>query len=362
MRILVLDTVYKRFLTEHYAMDAGLIDAPYDVQWRALMDRSFGTSDAYSHYLGQLGHDAHEVIANSDQLQLAWAREQRRPLGLRIRRRLGRDWRLAVLLAQVDRMRPDVVYVQDLAYLTQRALTCLKKRTTLLVGQLGTRAPARERLRQFDLLLTSFPHFVPRLREQGVQAELFRIGFDPRVLDRLGPEEEARIDVAFVGALAGDQWRRSRTVLAQLAAATPIELWGYGLDDLPPDSPVRSRYRGEAWGMDMYRVYRRARIVLNRHGDVAETFANNMRMYEATGVGSLLLTEARENLPELFDLGREVVTYEDADDAVERIQRLLADEARRSAIAKAGQERTLRDHTYAVRMAELASILEAHLR
>jgi spore maturation protein CgeB len=361
VRILVVDTLYERFLAEHYAGRPHLAEAAYDAQLRALMDRSFGTSDAYSHYLTELGHDAIDVVVNCDELQLAWAREHRGPALLSLRRRLGRDWRLAILIAQVESFRPDAVYIQDVAFFTPAALSELKRRARLLVGQLGTSAPGRERLRQFDLILTSFPHFVPRLRQLDIDTELFRIGFDPRVLERLGPNTEPPIDVAFVGALSGESWRRSDQLLERAVTTTSIEFWGYGIEGLPAHSPIRARYRGEAWGLDMYRIFRRSRIVLNRHGDVAESFSNNMRLYEATGVGALLVTEAGENLAELFEPEREVVSYVDADDALERIGHLLNDEARRDAIARAGQARTLRDHTYAVRMAELAGILETRL-
>ena len=46
---------------------------------------------------------------------------------------------------------------------------------------------------------------------------------------------------------------------------------------------------------------------LNRHIDVAEDHANNMRLYEATGVGTLLLTDAKHILSDLFAIGEEVV-------------------------------------------------------
>jgi hypothetical protein len=42
----------------------------------------------------------------------------------------------------------------------------------------------------------------------------------------------------------------------------------------------------------MYRVLARSGIVVNRLGPVAEGAANNMRLFEATGAGALLLTEA----------------------------------------------------------------------
>jgi spore maturation protein CgeB len=107
----------------------------------------------------------------------------------------------------------------------------------------------------------------------------------------------------------------------------------------------------------MYRVLARSRIVVNRHGDIAEGFANNMRLFEATGMGALLLTEEATNLGELFVPGQEVETYADADELVAKIRALLADEDRRAAIAAAGQRRTLDDHTYARRMVELDQIL-----
>jgi spore maturation protein CgeB len=112
----------------------------------------------------------------------------------------------------------------------------------------------------------------------------------------------------------------------------------------------------------MLEVLASARIAVNRHIDVAEDNANNMRLYEGTGVGSLLLTDAKQNLGELFDVGREVIAYRDEDELVEAVEHFLAHEDERAAVAAAGQGRTLREHTYEVRMRELADILDAYLR
>jgi spore maturation protein CgeB len=112
----------------------------------------------------------------------------------------------------------------------------------------------------------------------------------------------------------------------------------------------------------MLRLLARARIVLNRHGRVAAEYANNMRLYEATGMGALLLTEDKRNIGELFEPGTEVVVYEDKRELVDLVSYYLEHEEERRRIAAAGQRRTLRDHTYAVRMRELAEILDAYLR
>lgn len=357
MRILIVDTCYPAFLEHHYRSNPGLEGQSYDTQWRALMDTLFGTADAYSHFLGTLGHEAHEIVVNARPLQAAWAREHgldRRRLWPR--RRLH-DW---VLRAQVADFEPDVLYVQNLSVLDAELLRELG-RGRLVVGQIASEAPPERQLRAFDLILTSFPHFVDRFRAAGLASEYFRIGFDDRVRERLG-EVETRYATVFVGALGRAQHARGNDLLGRAAARVPVDVWGYALDGTGPESPLLRRYHGEAWGLEMFRVLAQARIALNRHIDVAEDNANNMRLYEATGVGSLLLTDAKQNLGELFDVGREVVAYRDENELVEAIEYYLAHEDERAAIAAAGQERTLREHTYAVRMRELADILDPYLR
>ena len=358
MRVLIVDTCYPAFLESHYKSNPGLEGRPYEEQWRALMDTFFGTADSYSHYLHELGHEAHEVVVNAEPLQRAWAREHGgRPRALR---RLLRRADPELVLAQAEWFAPDVVYVQSLGVLDAEILRTLGQ-GRLLVGQIASEPPPERQLRAFDLLLTSFPHFVERFRDLGIASEYFRIGFDPRVLELLG-DLEPRAGAVFVGALSRNQHARGNDLLERAAERVPIEFWGYDLDGRPPTSALVRNYRGEAWGLDMFRVLGRAGIALNRHIDVAEDYANNMRLYEATGVGSLLLTDAKRNLDELFDVGKEVVAYRDEDELVEAVEHYLAHEDERAAIAAAGQRRTLADHTYAVRMKELSAILDAYLR
>jgi hypothetical protein len=156
--------------------------------------------------------------------------------------------------------------------------------------------------------------------------------------------------------------RGGTALLERLAQEVDLQLWGRVRDELRPDSPIRPRHHGEAWGLDMYRVLGRARIAVNRHGDIAEGHANNMRLFEATGMGALLMTEAARNLPGLFTPGEEVVTYDDADDLVAKVRHYLAHEDERARIAAAGQRRTLAEHTYPRRLAELDAILREELQ
>lgn len=358
MRLLVIDTCYPAFLDAHYRSHPSLRRAPYAAQWQALMDTLFGTADSYSHYLGADGHEAHEVVVNCPPLQTAWAKEH----GLRARRlgRLGRSPSIEeVVAAQVEEHDPDVLYVQNLSVLDADLLRRLGE-GRLVVGQIASEPPPERQLRAFDLILTSFPHYVERFRALGVASEYFRIGFDARALERVG-ELTRDLGLVFVGSLGRGQHRLGNAVVGRAAERLPLEIWGIGAEEWPDDSALRRSYRGEAWGIDMLRLLARARIALNRHIDVAEGNANNMRLYEATGMGALLLTDAKANLGEIFEPGRECVAYRDEDELVELASYYLEHEDERREIAAAGQRRTLGEHTYAHRMRELAGILGRYL-
>lgn len=85
-----------------------------------------------------------------------------------------------------------------------------------------------------------------------------------------------------------------------------------------------------------------------------------MRLYEATGAGAMLLTDWKENLPEMFEPGKEVATYRTPEECAEQIRYYLRHEEKRKKIAAAGQQRTLRDHTYCQRAEELVDIVKRY--
>ncbi|WP_456678570.1 glycosyltransferase family protein [Bradyrhizobium sp. RDM12] len=119
-----------------------------------------------------------------------------------------------------------------------------------------------------------------------------------------------------------------------------LKLYGSGLHTLPASSPLHRCYQGEVWGVEMYQVLRTSRITLNSHIDMAGREAGNMRLFEATGAGSFLLTDDKDNMPSLFERDREVAVWTSVDDCLSEIKRALDDEDWRQSVAQAGQART----------------------
>jgi len=388
MKILIINRDYPRFLADMYGSRPGLSEASYALQLSARNASLFGVADFYSHGFAACGHSAKEIHINNLWLQSAWAREN----GLRTAlpapvapgaRALDSHWsraagvarrallpvarRLAprqikkeerrILAAQIEQMRPDVILNQEMSYVRTACLRRIVGGKTKIVGQIASALPIGEDYRPYDLVVSSLPNLVRHFTAAGLRAAINRLAFDPRVLQLTEQPAERDIDVSFVGSLSADHRSRVR-LMEELAQRVSLKVWGSGVEHLPASSAVRSCFQSEAWGAQMYRILRRSRITINHHIDLAEGFSNNMRLYEATGCGALMVVDRGRNLADILEPDKEVITYSSVEECVEVVERLLADDARRAEIAAAGQRRTLSDHTYARRTAELAELLQ----
>jgi hypothetical protein len=382
MRILILDTHYQESLRLAYESDPHLAQQTSRDQLQAIYETGFGRADFLPLNLTKLGHQAEQFIINAQAVQIRWAAENglqietNRSTLLRVQQRLRREvdrfrsrpkipgmecpqWQLEVLASQVRMFRPDVIFVCDVLYLPAHFHRTLKDYTRLLVGEMAYPIPPELDLEPFDLIISAAPHYVDRLRKAGARSEMLRLGFEQTVLDRLGNQPKD-VELAFIGHVSKAHQQRLE-LLEELSRRVPLSCWGAGVETLPPDSPLRGRVKPPLWGYDMYRQLQRSKIALNIHIDMAEQFAANMRLYEATGVGTMLLTDWKTNLSDMFEPGTEVVAYRSIEECVELVNYYLAHDSEREVIAEAGQKRTLCEHSYYHRMQELTEILNRYL-
>jgi len=357
LKFLILDHYYPAFLQSFYHSNrSGGSQLPFEEQRRLLMDECFGTSDFYSRSLEKLGHQAEELVVNCQPLQRAWTKERAPKLSLRLPLE-RRAWEMTVVDEQVRQYKPDVLFLQNITYFDPDFVAHIGSYAGLVVGQTAYPLDWSYGFGSYDLIVTSFPHYVERFRNMGVHSAYLALAFEPTILPRLSPRLKHGFDTVFVGGVSTNHERGIRD-FEEVSRRVPLGVWGYGADKLPSSSPLYRRHQGEAWGLHMYNILANSRVALNRHIDVSQNFANNMRMFEGTGVGTCLLTDFKVNVHEFFDPDREIVCYESGMDCMEKALYLLEHERERSQIAQAGQRRTLRDHTYARRMEELVEIVQ----
>jgi hypothetical protein len=391
MRILILNTDYPKFLRSFYAAHPGLAETGYAAQMQARNESLFGVADFYSRNFGAAGHVAAEIHVNNQILQYAWACENGLAIdapsrvestpsaGTAIRRWLNPlrpvlgpvmrrlrpfrmpDWEVRVLEAQVEALQPDVILNQSMEYVRSPVLKRLSRKDRVIVGQIAAPRPEGEDYSVYDLVISSLPNFVEWFTACGVRARWNQLAFEPSILDVLGTQPERDIPLSFVGSLSPEHAGRV-TWLEKIARNAPLKVWGNGIERLPQSSPLHAIYQGEAWGGGMYDVLRRSRITLNYHIDIAEGWANNMRLYEATGAGAMLLTDRQRNLDDIYVGGREVATYGSVSECLSVIDHYLSDEPARAAIAAAGQAKALTVNNYRNRTTEIIDHIEDMLR
>jgi FkbM family methyltransferase len=376
LKFLILSADYTEFLCWLYAQRPGLEREPYEHQTRVRRESRFGTADFYSSNLRKLGYEVWDIHVNNEFMQKAWADEH----GLRIdssprwqfrlkrglipfvSRARNREWVYRVLTEQIKHYKPDVLLNQAMHGVSDDFLREIKPYVKLLVGEhAATPLPETKNWSVYDLVTSSFPPTLDWFRLKGVPAELNRLGFEPSVLSQL-KDGEKTIPISFVGSFYATHSKRVEW-LEYLCSRLQVKVWSphtnYLLGILDA-SPVFRSYVGSAWGIEMYQVLRDSFLTLNHHSNFP-LYANNLRLFEATGVGTLLITDWKKNLHEMFEPGKEVVAYHSPAECAELIQYYLEHENERREIARAGQRRTLREHTYYQRMQELVDIVQKHL-
>lgn len=372
MRILFLNADYPSFLSSLYDREPGLALRDYAAQMNARNASLFGTADFMSRHMRANGVEAIDIHANNRPLQEAWASH-----GINLSGRLARALNAygprglrhrfvtfdrrhprfnAILAAQIAAYRPTVLYNHDPGGISADWLKSLLPSDCALVAQIASPRDPAVNWRAYDLVISSLPNFVAAFRGEGVEAEYMPLAFEPTVLDCLG-HVSRDVPLAFVGSLSPAHGERLR-FLEAIAAQSGIAVWGDGADRLPRDSALLACHHGPVWGVGMFRVLARSQLTLNKHIDIAEGYANNMRLFEATGTGACLITDWKQNLHELFEPGREILAYRSAEECVDLVRYFGTHHGEREAIARAGQERCLRDHNYERRMAELVSVLK----
>ncbi|MCM8808453.1 MAG: glycosyltransferase [Candidatus Omnitrophica bacterium] len=374
MRILIIDTYYEKFLRNFYNYNQEKVkDLDYKQLRELLFGQFFGTSNFYSKNLKKLGIDAEEIIFNDSILQIKWAQENglkiklNDPLWLKIlnkinkkfNRVMGRGYLYEILLNQIENYKPDILYIQSPTYFSPLFLKKIKRRIKLLIAQISSPLPPLWFFKSYDLVISSLPNYVEYFRKNKINSEYLKLAFEPEILNYL-EKKENQYPITFVGSFTNVH-KKFIPVFEEVFKkfGNKFFIWGFGIENTKSKILVNC-YQGEAFGLDMYNILYNSKITLNRHGENSENYANNMRLYEATGCGSMLITDYKDNLNELFKIGEEIEIYRNTDELIDKISFYLENEDQRKKIAEAGQKRTLTEHNYENRMRELLKIIEKY--
>jgi spore maturation protein CgeB len=387
-----------------YERTPGLSDRPYTQQLDALCDDMSQYAGAMRRAMGPMGYDVTEVYTDVEPLQRRWAREHSIPWTAK--------WKQVIPLAQARAVRPTIIWSYDSRNLDFNVLAEMRRTVPtieLITGFIGSSSFDIATFKQYDFLLTCTDEYVATFRTAGIETYKASHVFDAAVLEHLDPHTPKTVEVGFSGGVCRQQdaHLEREQVLERMISVPGVELFCPTADrsrtrDFAETTARRGVYltqqllaaagipsmrrrtipligkaatwknmpmrqinprlypfmRPPRYGMEMYKLLRATKVVIDC---VATAEAANMRLFEATGVGSCLLTSWRPNLNSVFELDREIVAYKCPDECAEKACWLLDHPDERERIAAAGQARTLRDYTYEHRAALLDQLIRKHL-
>ena len=359
MKFLQICTFYPPYLQHFYSSRPELFVAPFELHITEILKDGFGALHLFAPYLSELGYDPLIIISNNYQSQIKWHQHY------------GTDdvdsknWVLEITRQQVDIFQPDILYVTDPITFDSHFIRTLSWKPRLIVGWRAAGIPLKTDWSEFDVMLSNWTgcwKLAPQLGAKSV--EYFLPAF-PSVLAKETRDVESDRDVVFCG-----QWTDQHQYRNQLLTTVAEKLdqhkhtISYFLH-LPTSTElpekINHHLQPAVWGIDMYRTLKRGKIALNAAIDMAKGEGPNMRIFEATGSGTFLLTQNYCNLSQFFEPDVEVVAFNNEDELIEKILYYLSHPEERAAIARRGQERCLREHSIRERVLQLDEILRRHL-
>ena len=172
--------------------------------------------------------------------------------------------------------------------------------------------------------------------------------------DQLGSDPQYRCDIT----TAGNQhsWR---VAFFKHLGDYDVKLWGNPAPLWMDTGVVAKMHQGRGvYNHDKVRAFRGARIVLNNLL-FSEMWGVNVRTFEAAGAGAFQMVDARPGIAQLFDEGRDLITFGDMADLKRKVDYWLPRDEERREVAAAGCRRAHRDHTYALRLELMIQTLHA---
>jgi len=197
--------------------------------------------------------------------------------------------------------------------------------------------------RYYDIIVTTYENALEFYERDGIRSALltqWAVGAE-NIQEPL-PASQCRYKVSFIGMAHGNRKKRVEALRRQ---GISVDCYGYG------------------WPAGSVSAEKLAFIM--RHSVISLNFSNSRienqikaRTFEIPGSGGFLLTEYAPGLERFYNIGEEVEVFSDDHELIDKIQYYLMHEHERNRIAHAGFQRTVREHTYDIRMGKILQAVQ----
>jgi glycosyltransferase involved in cell wall biosynthesis len=301
-------------------------------------------------------------VTNSKFIQAKWANENNVKYS-------ENNWQKEILAAQIKKFKPDVIYTGNYVFFNKEMKSYLPK---VNLYALWNASPMQEGidLSHFDVGLSFNEVYHRHLQKRGVKSvEYNSFYIDPEIKNRLNsmflPKD---IDIAFVGRYSPMfkarnkflydvymNFKREYNIQYYLLTTSRLR----GLIPMLPWKLLKA-YNKPVFLEDMFKVFARSKIVLNTHSNITGFGKGNMRVFEALGSGSFMLTD-NGIYPTHLIPGEDFVAYKSNEDMIEKIDYYLKHDKEREDIALNGYNKIAKYYSTDIGSINLENIFAKYL-
>lgn len=372
MRIYKAFPAYQTYLDAFYKRNPHIKVLSFRDQLKELENDCFPWVLTWNQFNTDESVEVLETIHNDFYLQQSWCNN---------RFAMDGDWQKRIVIEQIKCFQPDVCIIYPPELFSSEFVDLVREVIShpVIVG--GYDGMDRKNINLYDgydFVITCSKYISEYYSDNGFTTYALEFGFDPKILSNLKTSKN-RHTVSFSGSIfegihddrlellrflirhgmnmtisSDYEWEKHYSLLSRRFLRS---IKNGVFKDFYEKYKIHKRNIGPLFGRDMFQFLYDSDITLNLHGDRI-SFAANVRLYEATGVGSCLLTDWKKNISEIFEPDKEIVTFRTKEEACDRIKYLKKHEKVRIDIAQNAKKRTLSEYTYTQRIPKVIQFVK----
>ncbi|OGD86271.1 hypothetical protein A2164_03805 [Candidatus Curtissbacteria bacterium RBG_13_35_7] len=251
------------------------------------------------------------------------------------------------LVKKVEKTKPDLILVSKGENISAGTVKKISQKTTIVnwyTDYFYNSKRITKMISAYDAFFTQDTADVKSYRIKGCK-NVYCLPYAGPLLN-LSPFNK-KYDVVFLGTFS-----KKREQLFEKLNRFNFKIWG---DKRWQKSKLNNNYMGKWLNFDeMIHTLKKSKIVVNNH----QNRVLNLRVYETTAAGALLITDFSPDLPFMYKIGKEVIVYRNKNDLFQKVRYYLKNDLQREKIANAGYKRQKNDHTYTKRLKEMFNIIK----
>ena len=383
MKIAFLSSIYVNHLEVIYKKHYGLVKKTFKEQHDIIKNETICSMGEWPDHFNEITVETTMLCVNNPFLQSAWCRENDFVPN-------ETDSEFSIILEQIKRFQPTHLFIFGVTYYsTKNRLNIIESNCKSIRKKIcwyGAPEGKIDIFKKYDLVLTPSVDLSKDLEKAGINSQVLEHAFEPRTLSLLNIDKRKN-KFCFIGSLTvGADWHEKRIqYLERLSKEIDIDIYSnlekpslgqickkkiisfrqqicklitkyeksverinYYADEtnLPDyrlnfESPIIKRIKPSVYGIDMLRVLSSYTLSFNMHIPLARMQACNMRLTEALGVGTCLVSDFKKNNSLYFSEYEKICTYESLDELVIKSKHLIENRSLTSEISENLQEKIL---------------------